>query len=154
MAIANGMPNVTAIDPRTRFSESLDVPGGIGMTVITSRLKVKVAARKPAKIRIDMRAHGRSRKSPTEVQLPMPANTRNIAAVVITSGALLGGWGCVVSINGDVTTSTARNSANRLPRIATIALTVTPTGLLMGIIYFFSDFSAFRGARFPPAGPA
>jgi hypothetical protein len=35
--------------------------------------------------------------------------------------------------------NTAARSDKTLPRIATIALTVTPTGLLMRIIYFFVD---------------
>jgi hypothetical protein len=50
-----------------------------------------------------------------------------------------GGWGCVVSMNRDATESTASSSKKMLPRIATIALAVTPTGLLMQIIYFFID---------------
>jgi hypothetical protein len=37
----------------------------------------------------------------------------------------------------DATTATARSSVMMLPRIATIALAVTPTGLLTRIIYFF-----------------
>jgi hypothetical protein len=40
-------------------------------------------------------------------------------------------------MNKDATASTANSSAKMLPRIATTALAVTPTGLLMRIIYFF-----------------
>ena len=41
---------------------------------------------------------------------------------------------------GDATRTAANSSAKMLPRIATIALVVTPAGLLMQIIYFFIDF--------------
>ena len=44
--------------------------------------------------------------------------------------------GFVVSMNGDASATTANSSAKMLPRIATTALAVTPTGLLMRIIYF------------------
>jgi predicted enzyme related to lactoylglutathione lyase len=42
-------------------------------------------------------------------------------------------------IIGDVARITANNSAIVLPRIATIALAVTPMGLLMRIIYFYIE---------------
>jgi len=39
-------------------------------------------------------------------------------------------------MNGDAAMNAAKSSAIMLPRIATIALAVTPTGLLTRIIYF------------------
>ena len=107
--------------------------------MVISRLKREPAARNPAKTRIDVRAHERRRKSPTEVQMPMPANATNITAPAITNCALLGGLDCGVSMNRDATESTASSSVKMLPRIATMALAMTPTGLLMRIIYFFIE---------------
>src|SRR4029077_17937910 len=40
-------------------------------------------------------------------------------------------------MNRDATESAASSSAKMLPRIATMALTVTPMGLLIQIMYFF-----------------
>jgi hypothetical protein len=40
-------------------------------------------------------------------------------------------------MNRDAIENTATRSTKVLPRIATIALAVTPTGLLMQTIYFF-----------------
>ena len=51
----------------------------------------------------------------------------------------MGGLGCVVTINRDAIENAANRSATMLPRIATMALAVTPAGLLMPIIYFFID---------------
>jgi len=50
-------------------------------------------------------------------------------------------------MNGVATMSTANTSARMLPRIATIALAVTPIGLLMQIIYFFIDFLVAKMGR-------
>jgi len=44
----------------------------------------------------------------------------------------------------DRTAITAKSTKKMLPRIATIALAVTPTGLLTRIIYFFIDFLVVR----------
>src|ERR1700674_5810196 len=136
-AIANGTPNITAITRRKVCCVPAVTSGGMGTAMVISRLKMEPAARKPAKTRIDMRAQERRRKSPTEVQMPMPASAANIAAPAITNCALLGGWGFAVSMNRDAVESTASSSARMLPIIATIALAVTPTGLLMQITYFF-----------------
>ena len=61
------------------------VSGGRGTAVVITRVKMENAARKPAKTRIDVRAHERRRKSPTEVQMPMPASATNITAPAITN---------------------------------------------------------------------
>jgi hypothetical protein len=50
-------------------------------------------------------------------------------------------------MNRDATPPAANNSARMLPRIATTALAVTPTGLLMRIIYFFIEFLVVRRAE-------
>ena len=59
-------------------------------------------------------------------------------------------------MNRDATDIAARNSVKELPRIATIALAVTPAGLLMQIIYFFAcgrvEF-AIRSDAIPLARP-
>ena len=141
MAIANGIPNATAIDRRTMSSVPADVPGGMGTARIARRLKTKIAARKPAKIRIDVRAHERRRKSPTEVQMPMPASATNIAAVVITKGAPGGGWDCGVSMNSDATTSTAMSSANNTSENCHYRTRGDADRSAHAIIYFFIDYS-------------
>jgi hypothetical protein len=51
----------------------------------------------------------------------------------------LGGWDGGGAIYGDAIRTAAISSAKMLPRIATTALAMTPTGLLMQIIYFFID---------------
>jgi hypothetical protein len=53
--------------------------------MVISRLKMQPAARKLAKTRIDVRAQGRRRKSPTEVQMPRTASATNIRAPAITN---------------------------------------------------------------------
>jgi hypothetical protein len=69
--------------------------------------------------------------------MPTRANATNIAKPAIANCALLGGWDCGGAMNMDATDNTATRSTRVLPRIATMALAVTPTGLLMQIIYFF-----------------
>jgi hypothetical protein len=111
----------------------------MGMAIVSSRLNKEVAARKPAKITIDVRAHERMRKSPTAVQMPRAPSRVIITALTMTNCALLGGWGFVVSMKRDPIESAASSSVKRLPTLATIALPVTPAGLLMRIIYFFIE---------------
>ena len=59
--------------------------GGMGTAMVMIRLKMEIAARKPAKIMIDVRDQERRRKSPTDVQMPMPANAANITAPATTN---------------------------------------------------------------------
>jgi hypothetical protein len=79
------------------------------------------------------------RKSPTAVQIPVPANAANIKAPPMTNGAGLTGWGSGITMNSDAIEPTANRIAMPLPIMATIALAVTPTGLLMRIIYFYIE---------------
>ena len=129
--IATGMPNITVMI-RRKFSAN---SGGMGTAMLISRLKMQLTTRKPAKIRIDVRAHDRSRISPTEVQTPMTAKAAHIAAPAITNWGVLGGCGRGATVNSDAIARTANSSMMMLPNAATIALTVMPIGLFMRIIY-------------------
>jgi hypothetical protein len=115
------------------------VPGvklaGTGIVMVSSKHKAEPAATNPEKTRTDVRAQERNRKRPTAVQMPMAANAANITAPPTTNGALPAGWGGVVGANIDATADAAKTSVKMLPRIATTALAVTPTGRLIRIIY-------------------
>ena len=78
--------------------------------------------------------------------MPMQANATNINAPITTNEALLGGRGWGDSMNSDATANAAKTSVKALPRMATTALAVTPTGLLMRIIYS-SLTSSLQDAR-------
>jgi hypothetical protein len=138
--ITNGIANITAIVRRAVCRVLAENSGGKGTAMVKRRQKRQPTTTKPAKMRIDVRAHDRRRNSPTEVHIPMTANAAHIAAAAITNWGALGGCGCVVTKERDAIERTANSSAMMLPRAATIALTVMPTGLLMRIIYplFFS----------------
>src|SRR2546423_941143 len=138
--MASGIPNVAAAIWRKERALPAVNSAGTGTNIAIPRPNIEPATRKPAKIRIDMRAHGRRRKSPTAVQTPIPPNVAYIATPPITNCAPVDGSGGVNPINRPATTLNASSSMIVLPRIATIAAAITPTGLVMLIMYFFIDF--------------
>src|SRR5258706_11567568 len=93
MEITNGIPKITDISLRTVWPVAALISGGKGIATNITRVRIDPAARKPANTRIAVRAHGRRRNRPREVQNPMQANTTKINAPATTNGALLGGWG-------------------------------------------------------------
>ena len=84
-AIANGTPNMSVTVRRKFRAVSAENPGGVGMAMVPSRAKNEPNAAKPAKIRIDVRAHGWSRKSPTDVTMPTTANAAIMSPPAIAS---------------------------------------------------------------------
>src|SRR3954467_7395396 len=81
--IANGTANTSDVPTRRPVLVFASRSGGIGIRRNTSTPKRQATARKPAKMRIAVRAHGRSRKTPTDVQMPKIA-----AAIAPTPAAI------------------------------------------------------------------
>ena len=111
--------------------------GGRGTIITIRKAKIIALAVSPANTRIDVRAHGWSRKRPTAVRSPMIDAPAIIAAAMTIEGVEFGGRGADVSRNRDATAIAANIRPRILPSIATIALAVTAMGLRMRIIYFF-----------------
>ena len=82
-AIANGIPNISAMLLRKVCLVPAVISGGMRTTIVASRVRADHAPRKPAKIRMDVRAQERRRKTPIAVQIPRAASAAVIAAAAI-----------------------------------------------------------------------
>src|SRR3954471_3081833 len=132
-AIARSPLKTAAVTRRMVDAVAALVSGGNGIDVSVSKTKKQPSARKPAKIRIETRAHGRRRISPTPVQIPRTPEAAIIKKPAIAVGtAAPGGRADDGAMKSAATPAAGTSSAKVLPRNTTMALAITPAGRFMG----------------------